>query len=173
MVYYRRDYTPGATYFFTLTLRDRKSSYLTSYIQLLGYEFRRAREQAYFTTHAITVLPEHLHVIWELPENDCNFSHRWRMIKGNFTKELLKLEISLLRNKRGEYNVWQNRFWEHRIRDEYDFQKHCDCIHYNPVKHGYVLDPIHWPYSSIHQFIAQDILPKNWGGTSTGGVFGE
>ncbi|CAM2882591.1 hypothetical protein LEWO105114_06540 [Legionella worsleiensis] len=29
MVRYRREYTPGATYFFTLTLLDRQSDYLT------------------------------------------------------------------------------------------------------------------------------------------------
>jgi putative transposase len=32
--------------------------------------------------------------------------------------------------------VWQRRYWEHLIRDEIDFERHCDYIHYNPVKHG-------------------------------------
>ena len=55
MVNYRRDYTCGGTYFFTVTMKDRTSSYLTTYIQVLGDAFRRARKQAYFTTHALII----------------------------------------------------------------------------------------------------------------------
>jgi putative transposase len=95
------------------------------------------------------------------------------MIKANFTKALVKQECVLKQNKRGEYNLWQNRFWEHRIRDESDLQKHCDYIHYNPVKHGLVLNPTDWPYSSIHRFIASGILPEDWGGKTADGSFGE
>lgn len=70
----------------------------------------------------------------------------------------------MVKNNRGEYNVWQKRFWEHRIRDENDLQKHVDYIHNNPVKHGYVLTSEDWPYSSIHRSIKFGIIPKNWGG---------
>ena len=68
MVNYRRDYTNGAIYFFTLTLQNRQSDYLIKYIDLLGEAFRYVRTKCYFTTHAIAVLPDHLHVIWELPQ---------------------------------------------------------------------------------------------------------
>jgi hypothetical protein len=30
------------------------------------------------------------------------------------------------------------RHWEHTLRDECDLVRHMDCIHFNPVKHGYV-----------------------------------
>ena len=35
-----------------------------------------------------------------------------------------------------EYTLWQRWFWEHLIRDEEDFMRHVDYIHFNPVKHG-------------------------------------
>ena len=89
MVQYRRDFTPGATYFFTITLKDRRFSYLTDHIDALGNAFRSVRNQAPFITHAIVVLPEHLHVIWELPSGDINYSWRWRLIKNHFTRSLL------------------------------------------------------------------------------------
>ena len=95
------------------------------------------------------------------------------MIKAHFTKTLLKQECTLNQNKRGEYNLWQTRFWEHRIRDENDMEKHCDYIHYNPVKHALILNPTDWPYSSIHRFIISDRLPENWGGKAMDGSFGE
>lgn len=49
-----------------------------------------------------------------------------------------------------EQAIWQRRFWEHRIRDEVDFANHVNYIHNNPVKHGYVANPMDWEYSSIH-----------------------
>jgi putative transposase len=34
--------------------------------------------------------------------------------------------------------LWQRRYWEHTIRDDEDFERHVDYIHFNPVKHGLV-----------------------------------
>lgn len=174
VVQYRRDFTPGASYFFTVTLQDRHSSFLTQHIRLLGNAFRHARQHAPFITHAIVVLPEHLHVIWQLPIEDSNFSLRWRLIKTHFTHSLIKSGKCISKNKRGEYHLWQRRFWEHRIRNERDLTAHVDYIHYNPVKHGLVKQASDWQYSSIHRYISQGILPVNWGGKSAfPGEFGE
>ena len=43
-----------------------------------------------------------------------------------------------------------------------DYEHHVNYIHFNPVKHGYVLNPSEWKFSSIHRFIKQGILSKNW-----------
>ena len=154
MVNYRRDYTSGAFYFFTLTLQNRQATYLTTHIDALGKVFRDIRKKAFFTTHAIVILPDHLHVIWELPKDDCNYSMRWRLIKTRFIQEA----------PLGKNNVWQNRFWEHQIRNDTDFQRHIDYIHYNPVKHGYVKNATDWTHSSIHRYIKEKRLPQDWGG---------
>ncbi|MBQ9724676.1 MAG: hypothetical protein IJV56_04955, partial [Neisseriaceae bacterium] len=60
---------------------------------------------------------------------------------------------------------WQRRFWEHKIRDEQDLQRHIDYVHFNPVKHGYVKQVCDWQYSSFHRFVRLGLLPKNWGGS--------
>jgi putative transposase len=49
------------------------------------------------------------------------------------------------------------------LRNEQDFQKHIDYIHYNPVKHGLVKRASDWRYSSIHRYIKLNILDNNWG----------
>jgi len=36
-------------------------------------------------------------------------------------------------------------------------------IHYNPVKHGYVSKSVDWEYSSIHKYIKNGTIPKDWG----------
>jgi putative transposase len=54
--------------------------------------------------------------------------------------------------------------WEHLIRDAYDFERQVDYIHYNPVKHGFVLRLVDWPLSSIHRYIKQHIINEDWAG---------
>lgn len=66
-------------------------------------------------------------------------------------------------NKKGERGIWQRRFWEHTIRDENDFKLHCDYIHYNPVKHGYVQAPGKWLHSSFRRFVKAGLYDTAWG----------
>jgi putative transposase len=80
-----------------------------------------------FTTIAICVLPDHLHAIWELPENDQNFPKRWSLIKAEFSR---RIPASPARSRskmaRREKGIWQRRYWEHMIRDDDDFSRHMD-----------------------------------------------
>ena len=124
---------------------------------------------------AMVVLPEHLHVIWTLPPDDRDFPGRWKAIKATFTRNVLEAGVALSRNDRGEYSLWQRRYWEHTIRDERDFERCADYIHFNPVKHRLVSAPGAWPYSSLHRYIRAGILPADWGGEakSDDGGFGE
>lgn len=62
-----------------------------------------------------------------------------------------------------ENTIWQRRFWEHQIRGDEDFHRHLNYIHYNPVKHGLVANPIDWPYSTFHRYVKQGLYPSNWG----------
>lgn len=61
MVNYRRNFVPGGTYFFTITLRDRLSSLLTEHVTLLRAAFRSMKRKQPFRIDAIVILPEHLH----------------------------------------------------------------------------------------------------------------
>ncbi|MBL3535823.1 MAG: transposase, partial [gamma proteobacterium endosymbiont of Lamellibrachia anaximandri] len=70
--------------------------------------------------------------------------------------------LSESRIKRGERGIWQRRYWEHLIRDDQDYQRHVDYIHWNPVKHGWAKQVKDWPYSSFHRHVRHGILPKDW-----------
>jgi putative transposase len=59
--------------------------------------------------------------------------------------------------------VWQRRFWEHVIRDEEDWRRHVDYIHYNPVKHGLVNRPTAWRWSSFAKAVAKGWYEESWG----------
>ncbi len=165
MTNYRRNFIAGGSFFFTVNLADRKSSLLTDYIERLRAAFRYTRARHPFEIEAIVVLPEHLHTIWALPPDDNDFATRWRLIKTFFSRGLPKDEhISQSRRAKGERSIWQRRYWEHTLRDELDFARHVDYIHFNPVKHGHVKLVREWPYSSFHRFVELGCCGADWAG---------
>ncbi|TVO74102.1 REP-associated tyrosine transposase [Sedimenticola selenatireducens] len=175
-MHYRRSVIPGGTYFFTVNLFDRKQTLLLDHIALLRDAVSQVKARHSFSIDGMVILPDHLHAIWTLPDGDRDYSKRWMLIKASFSRGIMKGEqISMSRKAKGERGIWQRRYWEHLIRDDEDFQRHVDYIHYNPVKHGWVKRASDWPYSSIHRYIKKGVLDPNWGVSDvTGGVgFGE
>jgi putative transposase len=156
---YRRIFVPGGHYFFTVVTYQRRPLFEASEnVTLLRTAFKTIITKQPFTIDAIVVLPEHLHCIWQLPEGDANYSGRWREIKKHLSKR-----IGSKRNRRGEFDVWQRRSWEHLLRDEDDWRRHMDYIHYNPVKHGLAASPGQWPYSSFRKAVAAGWYEPDWG----------
>ena len=165
MTNYRRYRLKGGCYFFTVVLANRSVGLLTTHINELRTAFRQVMGAHPFTIEAIVILPDHLHCLWTLPSEDDNFSMRWRQIKSHFSRHLPPLEFRSQNNKkRNERGIWQRRFWEHVIRDEADYRRHMDYIHYNPVKHGYVKRVVDWEYSSFHRLVEQGVYSLNWTG---------
>ena len=166
MTQYRRPTVPGAAWFFTVNLAERKGTrLLVEEIAVLRAAFRAVQLVHTFRVDAAVILPEHLHCIWTLPPGDSDFSTRWGLIKGNFSRAIQKGErISPSRVKRGERGLWQRRFWEHLIRDESDFRRHVDYIHWNPIKHGWVQRVVDWPHSSFHAYVQRGLYVDSWGG---------
>jgi len=120
-----------------------------------------------FEIVAIALLPQHLHCIWKLPDDDFDFSKRWGRIKSRFTKLWRSAGgadkvSSASRTKRDEGGLWQRRFWDHRIRDEEDMIRHVNYIHYNPVKHGLVRCPHAWSHSSFLRWVEQGYYCRDW-----------
>ena len=175
VVRYRRSFLPGATFFFTVTLADRRSDLLVRHIGALREAFRAVRQEHPFRVEAIVILPDHLHSIWSLPEGDSDYPGRWRRIKSRFSRTLALQGVPLAKDERGAYALWQRRYWEHTIRSDADRRRHVDYTHYNPVKHGLVRRVTDWPFSSFHRYVRIGLLPPDWGGCAAqeGGHFGE
>jgi len=163
MPQYIRAFVPGGTFFFTVGLLDRRRKLLTENIDHLREVFKTAHRRRPFTVEAIVILPDHLHCIWTLPTGDADFSTRWHDIKARFSAGIPKEErLSTRRLRKGERGILQRRFWEHVIRDEGDYERHVDYIHFNPVKHGHVLRVSDWPYSSFHRYVENGIYDLDW-----------
>ena len=166
---FRRYFVPGGTYFFTLVSASRFPLFRDASARtLLGTIMREKREEMPFTTVAMVLLPDHLHAIWSLPEEDDDYPNRWKAIKAKFTSEWLssggqEQQIAGGYRRQRRRGVWQPRFMEHTIRDQQDLHNHADYVHYNPVKHGHALAPKLWPWSSFHRYVRSGDYPEDWG----------
>ena len=166
---YRRSKLAGGTYFLTQVTYQREP-WLVSEIgrKALREGIQRVQAKHPFSIEAFVLMPEHFHCLWTMPEGDHDFSLRMRLIKTFVTKHYgqklaINHEISASRQKRKESNLWQRRFWEHLIRDEADYHRLLDYIHYNPVKHGLCKQVKDWQYSSFHRYVAKGRYPRDWG----------
>jgi putative transposase len=163
-MHYRRTDVAGATYFFTLNLAERYRTLLTDHITTLRTVIRGVKQRHPFHIDALVILPDHLHCVLTLPEGDADYPLRWTLIKAGFSRHIPRTERrNSSRVDKGERGVWQRRYWEHMIRDEHDYARHVDYIHFNPVRHGYSSRAADWPYSSIHRYIAAGTLTRDWG----------
>lgn len=163
---YRRDFTEGGIYFFTVVLQNRQIDWLTRYIREFRAAWQETAQRHPFTTIAVTILPEHFHAVLQLPENDHDYSLRMRALKSAFSRQLPQIcrNPNLSQQRKRETGIWQRRFWEHRIRDERDLEQHVFYTYYNPVKHGYVSQVKDWPYSSFHRDVRRGLFLPDWGG---------
>jgi putative transposase len=156
---YRRAFSPGGAFFFTVVTDRRRAIFTTAEaVETLREAFRNVRRSRAFEIDAMVVMPDHLHCIWTLPPGDADFATRWRLIKTWFTKHYVPIQ-----QPKHEQALWQHRYWEHLLRDEADFARHVDYIHYNPVKHGLAKSPIDWPYSSFRRHVEAGTYPADWG----------
>jgi len=165
---YRRWFVPGGTYFFTV-VTDGRQHILTADLArpLLHEAFQAELIRTPFDLTAIVLLPDHIHTIWTLPEGDSAYPLRWKRIKECFTRDYLaaggsESGRSMRAPGRGR-NVWQPRYWEHVVRDEDDFKRCLDYIHWNPVKHGLVKRVRDYPWSSFFKWVERGEYDLNWG----------
>lgn len=156
----RRDYVRHQQYFFTLhTAKHLPHFSSRRSVNVLNGAFQQAMRKYPFEMDAIVILPNHLHCIWTLPARDEDTARRWRVVKFWFSSHC---DVSLRPN--GE-PIWGGRFFEQPIRDEQDYQRHVDYIHYNAVKHGIADSPADWPHSSFEHYVKMGWLHPEWGET--------
>ena len=165
---YRRRRIAGGTYFFTVVTENRRPFLCTDLArQILRDAIADCGRDRPFDAVAMVLLPDHLHAIWTLPNGDADYSGRWARIKAQFTREWLQhggeeqdQDFSRLRHRRR--GVWQRKFWEHHIRDERDFEKHFDYVHYNPVKHELAKCSHDYAYSTFGKWMKRSVYEAAW-----------
>lgn len=171
MTNYRRSYD-GTTYFFTVVTKGRQGFLCTENARrVLRNAVATTRRKHPFAIDGWVLLPDHLHCIWTLPDEDRDYSKRWSAIKARFSRgfktHFRPNKLSGSAAGKREAGIWQRRFWARKMMDERDFGAHMDYIHYNPVKHGLAKSPTEWPWSTFHRWVHRGVYEANWG---AGGV---
>lgn len=156
---YRRLFIDNSYLFITIVTNKRRSI-LCDNINFLRDAFKDVKKIYNFETYAIVILPEHLHMIL-IPEKIEDYPKIIRALKYNFSKKINAGGIAIPPYEKNK--IWQDRYFEHTIRDEEDLNNHLDYIHYNPVRHKHVKAVIDWEYSSFKKFVEQNNYAKNWG----------
>jgi len=151
---YKRIYLDGHSYFITMVTQKREML-LIEHIELLRDAFKRSKQKYSYVIEAIVILPDHLHMIIT-PKIAKEYSTIISHIKRSFVyglndevKEALKMKLGTAKYKRKHSGVWQERFYEHTIRDEKDLLEKMEYIKNNPVKYGIVDVFEDWAYSSF------------------------
>ena len=163
----RRYYKKGQVYFLT-HITHRRLPILVANSDLLIDAFDLVESPTRAPLIAWAILPDHCHML--VDPRDLNLSLLMRRMKLSFSAKYRQ------RTGRPSGRVWQNRFWDHVIRDQEDMNRHLDYIHYNPVKHGLVPSPFQWDWSSASRFLDQGYYQRDWGAAGTlefDGEFGE
>lgn len=148
---YLRPRLAGASVFFTLALAQRGTALLVEEIARLRWAVGVTLRDRPVRIDAMVVLPDHLHALWTLPDDDSDYGTRWRLIKTRFSSGLPKGPLRLRHARRHERGIWQRRFWEHHIRSAADFEAHRAFCWTAPVRQGLTERPEDWPFSSIHR----------------------
>jgi putative transposase len=167
---YRRYFVPGGMYFFTVVTCERRPILTsTEGRRFLRNAITNVAQERPFDLFATVLLPDHWHLIMQLPPDDADYSTRMKRIKEEFTRAwaevgLPEVPVTPARLAKGERGVWQPRFWEHTIEDEFDLERCVDYIHWNPRKHNLVRRVRDYPWSSFHRFVRLGQYNIDWGG---------
>jgi putative transposase len=127
---FRRLILPGGMYFFTLVTFKRQLIFGNpDALATLREAFRYVLYRHPFAIDACVILPNHIHMIWTLPEDDHDYPTRMRLLKSRFPYRLASKptwNVPPSRKMKKEQAVWQRRYWEHLIRDQEDFKNHVE-----------------------------------------------
>lgn len=108
----------------TGTYQRRALFFRTANAELLVQMLFHYRDQGRYKLHGFAVMPEHLHVLLT-PAANQTVERCAQCVKGGFS---FKIRSQFA----GE--VWQQGFYEHRVRDASDFRGQLEYIAANPIR---------------------------------------
>lgn len=131
-------------YFITICAHMQQNLFQRDEVaKLMLATFFKYRDAGEFDLHEYVVMPNHIHLLLSI--NDARkLSRVIQLIKGGFSH-------SLRENGIVSRAVWEQRYYDRRIRDENEFAEFARYIHQNPARKGLVERAEEYPYSSVGQ----------------------
>lgn len=122
--------------------------------ELLLAVMREVKQTIPYRMLGYVMLDDHFHWII-LPAKTEDFPRIMQSVKLRFTRRFKG-------NPETFRQAWEPRFWDHVIRNAEDLARHLDYVHYNPVKHGFVADPMAYRWSSLKSYVVRGRYPSGW-----------
>jgi putative transposase len=150
------DLKEEAIYFITTHTKDFRPIFRDQRLaQIFFQKFNEYQKALKLEIYGYSLLPNHLHFLIKANSKN-HLSYILFRLKGGTSRA-----INQLLRKKG--NLWQDRYYDHVIRNENDFENHLNYIHYNAVKHKLVKRPEDWPWSSYKEFVKRGYYELGWG----------
>jgi REP element-mobilizing transposase RayT len=134
-------------------------------VEILFACWRFLQQRRDFALYGYVILENHLHLIASAPEL-ANAMKSFKMFTARQLIELLEKHsaevllgqlraLKLKHKQKSDYQVWQEGSHPKQIQNEEMMRQKLEYLHNNPVKRGYVDDPLHWRYSSARSYAGQ------------------
>ncbi len=170
-------YESSAPHFITCTIVNWIPVFTRqSTVQIILDSFTYLQKASEIKLYGYVILENHLHWIAQaenLPKEIHRFkSYTAKMLIQYFeqhkvTKILKQFAFYKKKHKIDRnYQIWEEGNHPQLIQNDEMLIQKLDYIHQNPVKRGYVDDPVHWRYSSARNYAGNSGLIeifKNWG----------
>ena len=108
--------------------------------ELMVATFFKYRDAGEFKLHEYVVMPNHIHVLVSISDPR-SLSRVVQLIKGGFSHSLRQNGIVFRA-------VWEQRYYDRRVRSENEFAEVSRYIRQNPVRKGLVERAEDYPHSS-------------------------
>jgi len=134
-------------------------------VEIVLNSWRHLQEHNQFQLLGYVILENHLHVIARAPE----LSRAMQSFKSYTARQILDYldeqgartllnqfaRLKLSHKKDSQYQLWQEGSKPKQIRTDSVMWQKLEYVHFNPVKRGYVDEPVHWRYSSARNYAGQ------------------
>jgi REP element-mobilizing transposase RayT len=126
------DWVRDAVYFVTVCAKERRTNHLCGELSRpILDSIRHYHEKQRWYCDLALLMPNHVHLL-------LSFDARVEIAKviGDW-KRWISTHHGI---------IWQENFFEHRVRDDKNLQEKADYILHNPVRAGLISDEKEWPY---------------------------
>jgi len=134
-------------------------------VQIVLDSWQLLQEHRRLALYGYVILEDHLHMI----ASSVDLAKEVRAFKSFVARKIIDFleaqevhavfrQLRLCKAKHKidrEYQFWQEESHSQMIQDDEMMWQKLEYIHNNPVKRGYVLDPIDWRYSSARNYAGQ------------------
>jgi REP element-mobilizing transposase RayT len=134
-------------------------------VDIIFDSWRFLQEKRHFQLYGYVILENHLHLIASAPE----LSEAVKSFKMFTANQLLALldrhsahtllrqlsQLKLAHKTASKHQVWQEGSHAEQLSNNDMMLQKLEYMQNNPIKRGYVDDPVHWRYSSARNYAGQ------------------